>query len=249
MSESLGELFGKTAIVTGAGRGIGRAIAIAYACEGADICLAARTRSQLDSVAAELRAFGRRVAVAQCDVTDLASVEAAVDVAIAQLGRIDILVNNAGGGEERTVVGEDDPNAWRDVIELNLMGTYFFSRTVLPHLREAGGGTIINVGSGMGHQPRVGNSSYNAAKAGVWMLTRCMSMELAADKIAVNELVPGPVATELTAAVFQPDSPHPTIPGEWVKAPEEVTAIAVFLAKQGSKGPTGQSFSLARRPL
>lgn len=242
-------LGGKSAIVTGAGRGIGRAIAVAYAKAGANVCVAARTQSQLDAVAEEIRGHGRIAVTAVCDVTNLSSVEAAVALAAAELGSIEILVNNAGGGEERVVVGDDDPQAWRDVIELNLIGTYYFSRAILPHLREAGGGTIINVGSGMGHQARVANSSYNAAKAGVWMLTRCLAMELAAEEITVNELVPGPVATDLTAAVFEPDSPHPTIPGEWVKAPDDVTSLALFLAAQGPKGPTGQSFSLARRPL
>ena len=81
------------------------------------------------------------------------------------------------------------------------------------------------------------------------MLTRCLAMELWQDGISVNELVPGPVHTELTAGVFSPDAPHPTIPGEWVKAPEDVAPLAVFLAAQGPHGPTGQSFSLARRPL
>ncbi len=242
-------LDGKTAIVTGAGRGIGRAIALAFAQAGADVCVAARTRSQLETIAREIRDGGRQAVVAECDVRDLTSVEAAVALAVAELGKIDVLVNNAGGGEERSVVGDDDPQVWRDVIELNLMGTYYFSRAVLPHLRGSGCGTIINVGSGMGHQARAGNSSYNAAKAGVWMLTRCMAMELAESNVAVNELIPGPVATELTAAVFDADSPHPTIAGEWVKTPEDVTSLAVFLASQGIKGPTGQSFSLARRPL
>ncbi|MCA9121690.1 MAG: SDR family oxidoreductase [Planctomycetaceae bacterium] len=242
-------LIGKTAIVTGAGRGIGRAIAVALASEGANLCIVSRTRPQLDCVAAEIRQLGAKVLVVECDVTDLSSVESAVAETAAEFGRIDILVNNAGGGEERKTVGEDDPEVWRAVVELNLMGTYYFSRSVVPHLRDAGGGAIINVGSGMGHQPRAGNSSYNAAKAGVWMLTRCMAMELADQSIAVNELVPGPVATELTAAIFKAQSPHPTIPGEWVKSPEEVSSLAIFLATQGPKGPTGQSFSLARRPL
>lgn len=242
-------LQGKSAIVTGAGRGIGRAIGLAFAQAGADVCLAARTRSQLESVADEIREIGQRAIVAECDVRDLASVEVATSLAVGKLNRLHILVNNAGGGEERRVVGEDDPSAWREVVELNLMGTYNFSRCVLPHLRNSGCGTIINIGSGMGHQARIGNSSYNAAKAGVWMLTRCMAMELAESNVTVNELIPGPVATKLTAAVFDPDSPHPTIPGEWVKRPDDVTSLALFLATQGSKGPTGQSFSLARRPL
>lgn len=249
MSRRQSLLTGKIAIVTGGGRGIGRAVALAFAREGADVCLVARTRRQLDVVADEVRTLGRRAIVAECDVTDLPAVDAAVARTIADFGRIDVLVNNAGGGEQRKAIGEDDPVAWRAVIELNLMGTYYFSRAVIPHLRKAGGGVIINVGSGMGHQARVGNSSYNAAKAGVWMLTRCLAMELADQAIAVNELIPGPVATELTATIFEPNSPHPTIPGEWVKSPEDVTGLALFLASQGAKGPTGQSYSLARRPL
>jgi len=243
------QLLGKCAIVTGGGRGIGRAIALAFAREGADICVVARTQSQIDEVTAEIRRLGRKATAIACDVTDFSAVESAVKDAAGTLGQIDILVNNAGGGEERTTVGADDPQVWRHVIELNLLGTYYFSREVLRHLRESGGGTIINVGSGMGHQARVGNSSYNAAKAGVWMLTRCMAMELSEENITVNELIPGPVATELTSGLFEENKPHPSIPGEWVKGPENVVPVALFLAVQGSHGPTGQSFSLARRPL
>lgn len=243
------QLTGKAAIITGGGRGIGRSIALALAEEGADVCVVARTQSQIDEVADSVRAIGRKAVAIACDVTDLAAVEAAVEQAVRALGRIDIVVNNVGGGEERTRVGEDDPQVWRHVIEVNLLGTYYFSRAVLPHLRNAGGGAIINIGSGMGHQARPGNSSYNAAKAGVWMLTRGMAMELAEEKIAVNELIPGPVATELTSAIFELNTPHPSIPGEWIKRPDEVAPLAVFLAAQGPNGPTGQSFSLARRPL
>ncbi|MBP87705.1 MAG: short-chain dehydrogenase [Planctomycetaceae bacterium] len=243
------QLYGKSAIVTGGGRGIGRSIALAFARAGADVCVIARTQSQIDEVAEEIRKLGRTGAAIVCDVTDFASVESAVNDAANALGRIDILVNNAGGGEERTKVGDDDPAAWRHAIEVNLLGTYYFSRETLPHLRKGGGGTIINVGSGMGHQARVGNSSYNAAKAGVWMLTRCMAMELSEQDVTVNELIPGPVATELTSGLFEEDKPHPSIPGEWVKAPDDVVSLALYLAGQGPKGPTGQSFSLARRPL
>jgi 3-oxoacyl-[acyl-carrier protein] reductase len=243
------QLMGKAAIVTGGGRGIGRAIALAFAREGADICVVARTPSQIGEVAEEIRQLGRKAAAVVCDVTDFSAVESAVNDTARVLGHIDILVNNAGGGEERTKVGQDDPEVWRHVIELNLLGTYYFSREVLPHLRENGGGTIINVGSGMGHQARIGNSSYNAAKAGVWMLTRCLAMELCEESITVNELIPGPVATELTSGLFEENKPHPSIPGEWVKGPEEVVPLALHLATQGPHGPTGQSFSLARRPL
>ena len=114
---------------------------------------------------------------------------------------------------------------------------------------QSGGGRIINVGSGMGHQPRPGNSSYKVAKAGFWMLTRCLALELWQENIVGNVLVPGPVHTELTDDIFQPLAPHPSIESEWVKRPEDVPPLALFLAAQPVTGPTGQTFSLARRPI
>ncbi|MDA0285690.1 MAG: SDR family NAD(P)-dependent oxidoreductase [Planctomycetota bacterium] len=247
--DSQQHLAGQSAIITGGGRGIGRAIAIAYAKAGADVCVTARTSSEIEQVVAEIQAAGGRAYAVNCDVSDRASVESMVAETIKELGRLDILVNNAGGGLERTLVGEDDPNAWQKVIEINLLGTYYCTRAALPHLKSDGGGKIINVGSGMGHQPREKNSSYNVAKAGVWMLTRCLSLELWEAGVTVNELIPGPVYTELTAEIFPKDQAHPGISSEWVKAPEDVVPLALMLATQSDKGPTGQSFSLARRPL
>lgn len=243
------KLAGKRVLVTGGGRGIGAAIALAFAGEGADVCVAARTESQIAAIAAKIRRTGRRGVAVTCDVAEPDQVAAAVDTAVESLGGLDILVNNAGGGELRVNVGDDDVDRWRAVIEVNLLGTYYFSRAVLPALKQAGGGSIINVGSGMGHQARAGNSSYNTAKAGVWMLTRCLAMELWPERIRVNELIPGPVLTELTSDIFTAGTDHPAIPGERVKQPEDVVPMALFLATQGADGPTGQSFSLARRPL
>jgi len=243
------KLTGKAALVTGGGRGIGRAIALAIAAEGGDVAVLGRTQVEIEAAAAEIQAMGRCGVSEVCDVTDCAAVQRAVDSAVEHLGRLDILVNNAGGGTERTRVGEDDPEGWVRAIEVNLHGTYYCTRAALPHLKAAGGGKIINVGSGMGHQPRKGNSSYNAAKAGVWMLTRCLAMELWEDGIDVNELIPGPVYTELTSDIFPQRGPHPQIEGEQVKAPEDVVPIAMFLATHPPGGPTGQSFSLARRSI
>lgn len=248
-SDSQQPLAGQVAIITGGGRGIGRAIAIAYADAGAYVCVTARTSSEIDNVAAEITDAGGRAVAVTCDVSDRASVESMVERTISEFGRLDILMNNAGGGLERTLVGEDDPDAWQRVVEINLLGTYFCTRAALPHLKADGGGKIINVGSGMGHQPRAKNSSYNVSKAGVWMLTRCLALELWEAGVTVNELIPGPVYTDLTADVFPKDQAHPGISSEWVKAPEDVVPLALMLATQSDKGPTGQTFSLARRPL
>ena len=243
------QLENKTAVITGGGRGIGRAIALAYAREGAEVCVTARSTDEIEQVAEEIRGLGRMALAIPCDVTDRHAVESMMQTAGEQLGRIDILVNNAGGGLERKPVGDDDPDNWRAVINVNLIGTYNCARSALPFLKADGGGTIINVGSGMGHQARANNSSYNSAKAAIWMFTRCLAMEVWSDNITVNELIPGPVYTELTADIFALNEPHPSFDSEWVKAPEDVVPMALFLAAQPSNGPTGQSFSIARRPV
>lgn len=118
-------------------------------------------------------------------------------------------------------------------------------------VNNAGGGKIINVGSGMGHSARAGNSAYNVSKADLWMLTRCLAMEVWQHGIEVNELVPGPVYTDLTKDVFEPPggAPPPIAQSERVKPPEDRVPLAMFLATHPPGGPTGQSFSLARRPL
>ncbi|GAB4134910.1 MAG: SDR family NAD(P)-dependent oxidoreductase [Planctomycetaceae bacterium] len=237
------------ALVTGGGRGIGRALALAFANAGADVAVTARTKSEIENVAAEIRDCGGRAVSVECDVTDYANVERMVQAVTDSLGPVSLLVNNAGGGLERKPVGEDDPETWRKVIEINLLGTYHCIRAVLPGMKSRGGGKIINVGSGMGYQPRPNNSSYNSAKAAVAMLTKCLSLELWESGIAVNELIPGPVYTQLTADIFQADQPHPAFASEWVKQPEDVVPMAMFLATQPERGPTGQTFSIARRPV
>lgn len=242
-------LEGKSAIVTGGGRGIGKAISLAFADAGAAVGILARSRSEVEAVAASIRAGGGSALALECDVTDWEAVERAVGETCAAFGSLDIFVNNAGDSRAREFVGDDDPQIWSDVVATNLVGAYHGSRASIPYLKTSGGGAIINLGSGMGHQGRAGNSSYNCAKAGLWMLTRCLSLELWEAGIAVNEIIPGPVFTEMTAGIFEPDKPHPQIASEWVKLPEEVGPLAVYLAGQPRHGPTGQSFSLARRPL
>ncbi|OGG52304.1 MAG: hypothetical protein A3F84_23380 [Candidatus Handelsmanbacteria bacterium RIFCSPLOWO2_12_FULL_64_10] len=244
-----GQLSGKVAMVTGGGRGIGRAVALAFAREGADLCVVARTQAQVESVAGEVRALGRRALAVTADVTDPAQVERMAARVKEAFGRVDVLVNNAGGGIERRTVLESDPDLWVKDVTVNLISAYLVTRALLPLMIETGGGRVINVGSGMGHQAGAGQSAYRVGKAGLWMLTRCLAEEVWSYGIDVNELIPGPVATPLTQGRMQAGGPPPFAPSERVKTPEEVAQLAVYLAAQPRGGPTAQSFSLARRPL
>ena len=243
-------LSGKSVIVTGAGRGIGRAIALAFAREGASVCCAARTQSQVRSAVEEIEAAGGRGLAVAADVTDWESVQAMVAAAVDEFGGIDIAVLNAGvlldGGRtlEESIIAD-----WRRTIEVNLIGAYQCAKAVIPPLRERGQGKIIVTGSGNGHHGRVRGSSYGASKAGLWMVTRILAEELLEYNIDVNEIVPGPVYTELTRELqFDPDTRF-AASGEWAKQPEDLVDIALFLATQPNPGPTGQSFSLLRREL
>ena len=155
---------------------------------------------------------------------------------------------NAGGNLERSRVEDGDPDLWAATIDLNLKGAYYTAKSAIPCLKERGGGKIITIGSGIGHNGRVSSSAYACAKAGAWMLTRVLAQELWEHNISVNELVPGPVATPgATAAWQQEENSVNTIDSEWVKQSEDVLPLALFLATQPDKGPTSQSFSLMRR--
>lgn len=245
------QLSGKRILVTGGGRGIGRAIAQAFASEGAAVCVTARRADQLAQVVETIATAGGIAIALPGDVTVPDEVQTVVDAAASQLGGLDILINNAGGGFTRSPLASSSTHDWRATLEVNLLGAYYAARAVIPHLVAAGGGKIINIGSGMGHQARAGNSAYNGAKAGLWMMTRCLALELWEQGIEVNELVPGPVFTDLTADTFPPpgQGAPPLAGSERVKTPEECVPLALFLATQPPGGPTGQSFSLARRPM
>jgi 3-oxoacyl-[acyl-carrier protein] reductase len=174
-----------------------------------------------------------------------------IDRAAMDLGRLDTLVVSAGGGADRKPVVTSDPLRWARTLQVNLLGAYHASRAAIPHMERAGGGKIITLGSGLGHRPSPGNCSYNVAKAGLSMFTRCLAMEVWSLGIDVNEVIPGPVYTALTADVFSPrDGKRPPIAeSENVKTPEECMNLIMFLATYPAGGPTGQTFSLARRPI
>ena len=189
-------LAGKIALVTGAGKGIGRAIAIALAQEGAHVGLLARTESQLHSVAKEIEALGGKTAVVTADVADRAAVEIAVGQVKDQLGPIDILINNAGIGTFAKLV--DMPVAeWEHIIQVNLLGTYYVTRAVLPDMIARETGDIINIASTAGQRGAATTSAYSASKFAILGLTESLMQEVRKHNVRVSALTPSTVATEL----------------------------------------------------
>ena len=247
MTERTQELSGHVAIITGAGRGIGRAIAIAYAQAGAAVCCAARTGEEITATVRDIVTSGGRALAVPADVTQLASVQQMLQTTVETFGGLDILVINAGGNYDRRHVAESHPEDWRATVEVNLLGAYYCAHAAIPYLKQRGAGKIITVGSGIGHRGYAGSSAYACSKAGLWMLTRVLAQELWPFNISVNELIPGPVVTETSAQEATQSPGVFAIESEWVKTPEDVVPLALFLATQPVKGPTAQSFSLMRR--
>ena len=238
-------LEGKIAVITGAGRGIGRALAIGFAEAGAKVVCAARTNAQIDETAELIRKTGGDAIAIRCDVTAADQVEKLYDQTRAHYGRADIVVANAGGNFSRASVEDSDIAEWELTVRVNLIGVYHTCKFAIPHLKTKGGHIIV-VGSGVGHRVvDEAHSAYGASKAGAWMFVRALAAELRPYKICVNELIPGLVRTEITADISRSDDSG--FGAEWFKQPEDVVPLALFLATQPLTGPTGQSFSLMRR--
>jgi 3-oxoacyl-[acyl-carrier protein] reductase len=195
------DLTDRTAIVTGAGKGIGRAIALALAAAGVRVGLLARTRADLDRVAHEIAdAYGVTTSIAVADVGDRAETEAAIGSLRDALGPVDILVNNAGVAEFGGVL-EMDPDVWERMLRVNLLGTYYASRAVLPEMIARRRGDILNVASTAGERGAANVSAYSASKAGVLRFTESLAAEVRKHDIRVTNLVPSTVNTELSARV------------------------------------------------
>jgi 3-oxoacyl-[acyl-carrier protein] reductase len=189
-------LKGKIALVTGAGKGIGRAIAIALAHEGVDVGLIARTEKDLLEVAAELQSIGVKTAVATADVSDIQSVNAAVNNIQSTLGNIDILINNAGTGTFGKFL-ELEPAEWENQVKVNLFGVYYTTRAVLPQMIKRETGDIVNISSTAGLRGNAGTSAYSASKFGVMGLSESLMQEVRKHNIRVTALAPSTVVTDL----------------------------------------------------
>ena len=189
-------LAGKNALVTGAGKGIGRAIALALAKEGANVALLARTTMQLENVAAEVRSHGVKAAVLSADVANIDSVSAAVAQAKQELGPIDILINNAGTAKFGKFL-ELEPAEWENIIRVNLLGVYYITRAVLPEMIERQTGDIINISSTAGQRGAAVTSAYSASKFGLIGLSESLMQEVRKHNIRVSTLTPSTVATDM----------------------------------------------------
>ena len=189
-------LKGKIALVTGAGKGIGRAVALALAAEGVHVGLLARTESDLQTLAAEIAKLGVKTTSVVADVADRIAVEAAVKQVQQELGPIDILLNNAGIGTFAKFL-DMEPATWEHIIQVNLMGTYYVTRAVLPSMIERQTGDIINISSTSGQRGAAGTSAYSASKFAVLGLTESLMQEVRKHNIRVSALTPSTVATPL----------------------------------------------------
>ncbi|MGH9773335.1 MAG: SDR family NAD(P)-dependent oxidoreductase [Candidatus Acidiferrales bacterium] len=244
-------LSGKVAFITGGGTGIGRACALLFAREGARVAIAARRRAPLDAVAKEISALGGEASVTTCDVTNRASVEAALRSVVARFGGLNIVVNNAGAVLAKTAEETSDED-WHMLLEANLTGTFYVSRAALPELRKSGGGSIVNIGSILGIVARKERAAYCAAKGGVTLLTRAMALDHAADGIRVNCICPSLIETDLAkqslsraadpvAARRERESEFPIAR---LGQPEDVANLALFLASDESSWITGAALPL-----
>jgi 3-oxoacyl-[acyl-carrier protein] reductase len=239
----MGVLEGRKALITGSSHGIGRAIALAFAAEGADVAVNYRSSAaQAEAVALEIRTFGRTALVIKADVSQEAPVRAMVDEVHDAFGRIDILVNNAGF-VTLAPVESMDVSVWDDMIATHLRGTFLVTRMVLPGMLERRDGRIINISSQIGQIGREWFAHYSAAKAGIIGFTKALSREVADRGVLVNCIAPGPIETGIVPKT--PGAPNKDrvgmLPILREGEPEEVAPTAVFLASSASTYYVGQT--------
>ena len=236
------ELNGKVAIVTGAGRNIGRAIALTLAEGGASIVVNARNnRAEAESVAREIESAGGKAQIHIGDVADASAVQALADTAAQQFGRIDILVNNAALRREKPFA-EMDYAAWREILDVTLDGTFHCVKACLPALRQSKAGSIVNIGGLSAHTGAKNRAHVVTAKAGIIGFTRALAHDLADDGITVNCVVPGLIGTPRPRDKPEPAHhlTHQTISGERGR-PEDVAAMVRFLCGPGARYVNGQA--------
>ena len=248
----------KVAVVTGAGRGIGRGIALALAGEGASVVVADIRYEDARGVAAEVRGLGRESLAVKVDVTKSSEVKRMVERALARFGGVDILVNNAGIIRVGNVVDISEKD-WDDVLDVNLKGVFLCSKAVAPHMVARRSGKIISISSTAGRRGMPGKAHYHASKFGVIGFTQCLALELAPDNINVNCVCPGVVTTQMHTKVLTPYAARMqriseeeaygrvigNIPLRRPQTPEDIGNLVVFLASDEAVNITGQSINVS----
>jgi 2-deoxy-D-gluconate 3-dehydrogenase len=239
------DLTGKTALVTGASRGIGRAVALGLAAAGADVALSARDEPRLAEVAGEVEALGRKAVVLPADVTDADACRQLADDAIAGLGAVDVLVNNAGGSSYMGPFTELRFSGWEKVMRLNVDSIVHLTQAVGRHMLERGSGSVVNVASVAGLTGTPSLAPYGASKAAVISLTKSLALEWGTRGVRVNALCPGWTKTDLNSDLWGDESlgrmmVEPTALKRWAEA-HEMVGPTVFLASDASSYVTGQA--------
>jgi 3-oxoacyl-[acyl-carrier protein] reductase len=235
------DLSGQVALVTGASRGIGKAIAIALGKAGATVACLARNEEKLKETAAEIAAAGGKASTHACDVTNSDAAQAAVDAVVEQHGRLDIVVNNAGITKDTLlpIMSDDD---WDQVIAANLRSVFLFSRAAAKVMMRQRSGRIINMSSVSGLMGNPGQSNYSASKAGIIGFTQTVSRELAKRKITVNAICPGFIATDMAEALGPAiiDEVKKRIPIQRIGEADEIADAVLYLASDSASYITGQ---------
>ncbi len=239
-------LTGRVAIVTGAGRGIGAAVARTYARAGADVALTARTVEQLDEVADDVRAAGRRAVVVPGDVNDTDLLRELVERASSELGRVDVVVNNAGGTAPRPLLDTSEGYLER-AFHFNVTTAFALTKHAVPRMLESGGGAVVNISSAIGRLRDRGFVAYGTAKAALSHMTRLMAADLA-PRIRVNGVAVGSVATSALETVLTNETLHDEMvrrtPLRRLGRPEDIALCALYLASPASSFVTGKLFEV-----
>lgn len=243
---SLFDVQGKVAIITGASRGIGLAIAKRYAEAGMKVVVSSRKQDSLAEVAAEIKAAGGEATGIAAHNGDKAALQALVAKTIEVYGGVDVLVNNAATNPHFGSMLEAEDSMWQKTLEVNIMGNIWLTQAAVKSMRERGGGKIINVASVNGLRPGNMQGVYSVTKAGVINLTQTLAMELAGDQIQVNAIAPGLVQTKFAQAIWDNETLLAHIvertPMQRIGQPDEIAGIALYLAAPASNFTTGQVF-------